>query len=614
MSALTPVRRDPPLPPPLLDPRQAAAASQAATAALREQSLRHRAIQGFESATGAPPPGANPRAIAVADAGANARTALMSRNYSSGALQAHVTDVLQRLGNGIADGTIDPTINSAFRSNLYDLATAPETSAQFRGALAQLTRAAQVLDQVKLAKGTSLAYDPQAMTSEPTAAGLPVLNVPNIDADLYFKTSNGVLHIDSSKHNGFTLSKTLDKATTAEARGVDSQMSRHYTWANGTTAAQPRQTSYFIYDKSTGFADLIQPGRMSQLEKSIPVDAQNNRNIVIGDRSYSFNELNGLSARITPNADSYVSAQRASWTGPGAFDADAARSDFYRAQARTPDLAVKNFPGTGPTLGKAEPTVDPVTNPGVREGSIVGGITAGGISAIQQIRQGNFTWDGARQVGTNVLTGTGIGGVMAKGEQLLTPVIDRAIGPAVEANAARPISSLVSKAGTVVMPVVNRIFGSGAVQQRAAQFFGGVTSESAGLTARTVVSRIGGSTIVGAAVSAGISAWDNRAGLARGDSQAYGNVAADTIVGGTSIAAATLTGAAIGSVIPVGGTIVGGAIGLGVGLAITYGAQISGARDWMAHGIANGIDVGKSVVSHTVDTVKNSVSHAFSWL
>jgi hypothetical protein len=107
-----------------------------------------------------------------------------------------------------------------------------------------------------------------------------------------------------------------------------------------------------------------------------------------------------------------------------------------------------------------------------------------------------------------------------------------------------------------------------------------------GAGARTLASRVGGATVVGAVVATGISAYENREGLARGDSRAIGNVTADATVAVGSIAAATAAGAAVGSVVPVAGTAVGAVVGLAVGVGIAYGAQISGARDAVAHTVS----------------------------
>jgi peptidoglycan hydrolase-like protein with peptidoglycan-binding domain len=99
-----------------------------------------------------------------------------------------------------------------------------------------------------------------------------------------------------------------------------------------------------------------------------------------------------------------------------------------------------------------------------------------------------------------------------------------------------------------------------------------------------------GGTAAGAVVAGAVSAWDNREGLAHGDSNAIGNVTADATVGATSVLAATAAGAAIGSVVPVAGTAVGAVAGFVVGAGITYGAQISGVRDDIAKGVAAGVD------------------------
>jgi hypothetical protein len=59
---------------------------------------------------------------------------------------------------------------------------------------------------------------------------------------------------------------------------------------------------------------------------------------------------------------------------------------------------------------------------------------------------------------------------------------------------------------------------------------------SNGLAARTRASRLVGYTVVGAAVSAGISVYEDREGIKKGESKAVGNVAADTVVGSASVA------------------------------------------------------------------------------
>jgi hypothetical protein len=151
-----------------------------------------------------------------------------------------------------------------------------------------------------------------------------------------------------------------------------------------------------------------------------------------------------------------------------------------------------------------------------------------------------------------------IGAVATKGEQFVTPAIDKMIGTTVQQSATKLAATAVSEGG----------------------------ADTAGVVARTLASRVAGSTVVGAVITTGVSAWENRAGLMHGDSKAIGNVVADTAVGAVA--------------------------GLAVGLAVTYGAQISGLRNDIADGAAHAVDGIKSTansVASGVSDAANSVAH-----
>ena len=186
------------------------------------------------------------------------------------------------------------------------------------------------------------------------------------------------------------------------------------------------------------------------------------------------------------------------------------------------------------------------------------------MTLVQIARDGTITLDDARKLAGHTALGGAVGAVTAQGERLLVPVVDRAIGPGVQRAAS----------------------------QVAAQTFeqGAARAASTGVVARTIATRAVGSTAVGVVVTTGISAFENRHGLARGDPKAIGNVTADAAVGGTSILAGVAVGAAVGSVVPVAGTAVGAAAGLVVGVGIAVGAQLSGARDAVADSVAGLID------------------------
>jgi hypothetical protein len=550
------------------DTAAAAAAAAAAQDAARVAAQRitdpdHRAAAGFGLAARSPDAGAGPSARAVADAPASVATAL-ARSDVPPAQAAQTRTVLQHLGNALVDGRIDPHINDTFRSHLYDLATAAPDSAAYRGALAQLTRAAQVLDQVELAQGSRLTYDPRAGQPEVARAGLPVLNVADIDADLYFRTSNGVVHIEGAKATPQALSNEVQRSSTL------SQLQRQMQWEQAGTPAEPRAVNFFTQETQPGFNNLLDDRRMAQLQAVVGGDADARR-FVIGDRAYSINDLRAIAAQADAAAPIHVEGLRqqhiASGQPEASFNTGDAYRSFYRETLATPETAARHFGGNvGQPVAELRPQALAAADlPSARQGGVWGAAGGAAISLVQVGLDGQITGAEALQVGQATLLGGGVGALTAAGERVVSPVVDRAIGPTVQ------------RAATAVAP---RVLSSAAPEATAAF----------GAGARTLASRVGGATVVGAVVATGISAYENREGLARGDSQAIGNVAADTTVAVGSIAAATAAGAAIGSVVPVAGTAVGAVVGLAVGVGVAYGAQISGARDAVANTVSGWVD------------------------
>ncbi len=197
--------------------------------------------------------------------------------------------------------------------------------------------------------------------------------------------------------------------------------------------------------------------------------------------------------------------------------------------------------------------------PGARQGGAMGAAASGVVSTATALWDGKITTQEGVEIAQQTGVGAAIGAVSAKAEQAVTPAISRAL-------AERSGVSASSILGT------------------------------------SAASRVLGSTAVGAVVSAGVSAYTNREGLANGDSQAIGNVTADTVVGAAAVAGGSIVGAAAagalaGSVVPGLGTAVGFAVGVGVGVAITYGAQLGGVRDAIADGTAAAVDGAKSLAS-----------------
>jgi hypothetical protein len=561
----SPVRRDPDP----VDTSTAAAAAEAARLAQQPLDPRTRALEGFRIAAGRQQPGAGPAAAAVADARSSALSAL-ERTDLTPERRAQVQNVVERLGNAVIDGRIEPHINDVFRQHLYDLATAPDgvgpAGEKFNGALAQLTRAAQVLDQVPLRPGTMLGYDVGA--NQPTGrSGLPVLDVDRIDADLYLHRGDNVLEIQSAKWTPNALGNELREQARSPAL---QQIGRQTQWLSEGTPEAPRAMSFFVLDGQADFTGMMNPANLDPLERA--VGNADTRAVVIGDRSYSVNELRAMGNAAGTAAKPAVDAQRAAWVEAGnpakTFDVGKAYTEYFRAHMANPEQTMRTL---GTVYGQQQPLLERLPQPELptaRQGGLFGAGAGGALTLIRVGSDGNLSLQDLKDVGTHALIGGGVGALQAQGERLLVPAVDRAIGATVQRGAT-----------TVATETLG--------QSTAA-------ATGSGVFARTLATRVVGSTAIGTAITTGMSVYENREGLARGDSQAIGNVAADTAVGATSIAASVAVGAAVGSVVPVAGTAVGAVVGLAVGVGITYGAQISGARDAIANTVSGWADGIKS--------------------
>ena len=190
-------------------------------------------------------------------------------------------------------------------------------------------------------------------------------------------------------------------------------------------------------------------------------------------------------------------------------------------------------------------------------GAIVGSGAAAVLSTAKALADGRVTSAEAGDILANSAHGAVVGSTYAVTEQGFVKLADRALGNAV-GNA------------------------------------GAVEAGALGAAGRTVAARLGGAGAAGAVISAGISAYENRDGLIKGDSQAIGNVAGDVAVGATAALSGAAAGAAIGSVVPVLGTAVGAVVGLGVGVAADYVMRAGGVDKAVGNAVTGGVDALKS--------------------
>jgi hypothetical protein len=568
------------------DEAAGAAAAEAARVASQPLDPQARAAEGFRIASGTPDANAGPQAAAIANAGESAKTA-MSRTDLPPETQKQVNVVLERLGNAVVDGKIDPQMNNKFKEQIYALATEspPEPgiksstqSDKFNDALAHLTRAAQVADNVPLARNTMIAFDPKADTGK---TNLPLPDVPKLDADILYKTRDGTTVVESSKYSTNTMAgKVKDQVD-----GTTKQLSLQAEWESKGTAADPRAAGFFMLGEGNRFDALMDKNNVAQLEKTIA--NHDARNIIIGERAYSLNELKTLDAKGTALAGEHVAALKAEHIAAGntakSFDTGQAYRNYFKETMATPEAAMKAY---GLEVGEPAPQLKPGKMPdigNVRQGAAMGAAGAGIVSVIQLgMKGGDITLQDVQHAATETGKGAVVGAVSAKAEQYVIPAVERKIGNAIQAKAAQVAEQKVAGA------VLSRSLGTAAADTTATA-----------MAAKTIGSRIVGSTAVGTVVTTAMSAYENREGLAKGDSKAIGNVTADTAVavvavGASSILGAAATGAMAGSVVPGLGTAVGFGVGLAVGVGITVAANASGIRDSIASGVGSAVDWVKS--------------------
>jgi hypothetical protein len=565
------------------DEEAAAAAAAAARTAAQPLDPQARAAEGFRIASGTPPANASPQGAAVADAGASAKTA-MARTDLPPETQKQVNVAIERLGNAVVDGKIDPQMNNQFKQQLYNLATAhpndPATMSDFREALAHLTRTAQVADNVPLAKNTMIAFDANAGGAT-GKTNLPSLDVPKLDADIYYKTRDGATVVESSKYSTNTMADKVKD----QVEGKTQQLSRQAEWEQKGTATDPRRAGFFMLGEGNRFDALMDKKNVAQLEQTIA--NHDARNIIIGDRAYSLNELKTLDAKGTALAADHVNALKAEHVAAGntekSFKTGQAYGNFFKETMATPEAAMKAY---GLEVGEPSPQLKPGKTPdigNVRQGATMGAAGAGIVSVIQLgMKGGDITLQDVQHAATETGKGAVVGAVSAKAEQYVIPAVERKIGDAIQTKAAQVAEQKV--AGTVL----SKSLGTAAADTTATA-----------MAAKTIGSRIVGSTAVGTVVTTAMSAYENREGLAKGDSKAIGNVGADTAVAVVAVGASTVLGAAAsgalaGSVLPGLGTAVGFGVGLVVGVGITVAANASGIRDSIASGVGGAVDWAKS--------------------
>lgn len=344
-------------------------------------------------------------------------------------------------------------------------------------------------------------------------------------------------------------------AGVALARGAD----RVRTTPQGLSDAQFADTSLTVHARAQELGlggDIVVQG--SRANGTAKPTSDIDLGVRVSPEKFD-NFLNTQSRLASPNPGSNLADTRAYAVENGIIQRGEARMrpTGQALEARLGmdvDLSVVRRGGnfdTNPNL--AVPTARAATARAAGQGAAVGGLIDGGLSTVNALRDGRISGAEAGDIVAHTARGAAVGATYAVTERGLVQVADKVAGSAVQ--------------------------------------------DALGTGARVVGTRLAGAGAAGAVISAGFSVVDNFNGLKSGDSQAYGRVAGDVVVGAGSALAGAAAGAAVGSVVPVVGTAVGAVVGLGVGVAVDYVARAGGVDKAVANLVAGGLDAAKGAVN-----------------
>lgn len=305
-------------------------------------------------------------------------------------------------------------------------------------------------------------------------------------------------------------------------------------------------------------------------------DAVNNR---VGGREY-------ITDNLTDNASLFEMAKN----GQIAF----LDLQDHNVTAKTP-VNISETPITAPALSRRQMLFSET-----KSGALMGGTFSAATSLYQVFGQGE-KFD-ARNFAANTTLGTGVGAFSSAGE--------RVIGNRIADSLSR--SNLAQRG-------LDKLYTNGAAQNFVSRMAGteasNITSTTFKATTRTIAGRIGGAGVIGGIVNGGFAAYDQIGAYKRGEvtgSQAIGTVTGEAAVGVGAGLAGAAAGAAIGSIIPGAGTIVGGIIGFGVGMAAGYladkGLRGLGVNTMIAKGVTSIIDGGAELAGQAKELGSQAVN------
>ncbi|MEA2173778.1 MAG: hypothetical protein QOD00_1370 [Blastocatellia bacterium] len=211
--------------------------------------------------------------------------------------RAQIEETLSVLQEARSKNLLDLNTNEAYKDLIKSVANDTD-KAKVGQSLAELEHAATVIKRGNIAEGTSVVIG--ARDNQQIRGGLPTIDIANVEADVYYQTSNGVLHLDEVKNTpNALLSALADKA----------QFDRYRTWIEHASGAQPREVGIYIRETGPGFNELLRTDYLDRLEATVGADHARPF-LKIGDRTFSMDDLRAMDRDATAKLGQLMAQNR----------------------------------------------------------------------------------------------------------------------------------------------------------------------------------------------------------------------------------------------------------------------------------------------------------------
>jgi hypothetical protein len=194
-----------------------------------------------------------------------------------------------------------------------------------RDSYAELKAAAEVIRRGDLKVGTAVGIGIQYGQG---VKGLPEIDVKGIEADVYYQSRDGVIHVVEVKNTPVPLYNVLDKSIGKAAIGKpeEAQFGRYRIWTTeGKKLGQVREVEVRVVNSGPSFHELLTVERLRELKRTVVKDSSKGV-LKIGDYKLSYSDLLRMEADMTTKLDQIIADRKSRGLSS---DIDALRKHYF---------------------------------------------------------------------------------------------------------------------------------------------------------------------------------------------------------------------------------------------------------------------------------------------